>query len=325
MFFQNAYEGQNRWWRWLLTIFITLLLWMAGHIPLIIFANRETARLGISDLDIDQLVLHPDLDRNLFLLLALVPFVLGFLTLRFLIIRLHKKSLRSVMTGRARFDWGRASLGFAVWFLLVGVAAFAVLPAGSYTYQFNPSVFWPLLAIGLLLIPIQTTLEELFFRGYLMQGISLLIKNKLAPLILVTLMFTFMHISNPEFNTDYTKGFLGYFVVSVLLGVTTVLDDGLEVACGIHAANNVFAAVIFSTKGGSFVTDSIFVTTLSEMMKFSPYADIAICVAGFLIFYYLLGWRFSTLLEPTVPLAHPDESGPKECEDPEVGAVTAER
>ena len=319
MFFQNAYQGLNQWWRWLLTILLTLLFWLLGHIPLIIFANREAARLGISALDVSKLAIHPDLDRNLFLFLALIPFVLGFATLTVLISRLHKKPLRSVVTGRPRFDWRRAWLGFVVWFLIALATTFLVLPTGSYTYQFNPSAFWPLLAIGLLLIPIQTTLEEVFFRGYLMQGISLLFRNKIVPFILVTLIFTFMHIANPEFHTDYAKGFLGYLAVSTLLGIAAVLDDGLEVPCGIHAANNVFAAVVLSTKDGSFITDSIFASTLDELLRYSPHLDIGICVVAFLIFSYMFGWRFSTLFESTLPLPRPEPGN----SDPD--AVAAER
>ena len=326
MFFQNAYEGRNRWWRWLLTILGTLLMWLLGHVPVIIFADHETTRLGISDLDITKLMLHPDLDRNLFLALALVPFVLGFATLRFFITRLHKKSLRSVMTGRPRFDWRRAWLGFVIWLLIFGGATFAFLPSVSYSFQFNPSVFWPLLAIGLLLLPIQTTFEEVFFRGYLMQGASLLFKNKLVPLIIVTLLFTFMHVENPEFFTNYTTGFLIYLSVSVLLGLAAVLDDGLEVPCGIHAANNLLAAVVISTKDGTFSTDSLFVTTVAEALKFSPYVDIGLCVIAFCIFSYLFGWRFSTLFEPTVPAALPDAAPATERPDSEGhAAVVAER
>ena len=303
MFFQNAYEGKNRWWRWLLTISLTLLMFILGHLPLIIFANAEATRLGVNLEQIDALALHPDMDRNLFLLLMLVPFAVGFVTLRLLISWVHKRSLRSVMTGRPQFDWRRASLGFVVWLLVNGVATFFVLPASSYTYQFNPSVFWPLLAIAVLLIPIQTTFEEVFFRGYLAQGISLLFKNKLATFVLVTLMFTFVHVANPEFGADYSTGFIAYLAISTLLGLVAVLDDGLEVPCGIHAANNIFAAAIFSTKDGSFKTDSIFTTTMSDILKFSPQLDVAICVAAFIILFYLFGWRFSTLFGPTVPMA----------------------
>ena len=306
MFFQQAYEGRNQWWRWLVTTVTTVLLWLVGHIPLIIFVNREAARLGLSDLDISTLVADPDLDRNLFLLLALIPFVLGFATLRFLIRRMHKRSLRSVMTGRPRFDWRRASLGFAVWFLLIGAATFALLPSASYSYQVSSSTFWPLLAIGLLLIPIQTTFEEVFFRGYLAQGIALLFKNKLAALIIVALIFTSVHAANPEFYSDYANGLIIYLAVSLFFGMVAVMDDGLEVPCGIHAANNVFAAVILSTKDGSFVTNSVFVSTVRETMQFSPYIDVGLCVIGLFIFYYMFGWRFSTLLEPTEPTARND-------------------
>jgi membrane protease YdiL (CAAX protease family) len=310
MFFQKAYEGRNSWWRWLLTIVATLLAWGLGQIPLVFFIFAEASRLGIVPANMGPLLLNPGLNRNVFLLLGLLPFVLGLATFRLCIVRLHKKPMLSVITGRSRFDWGRAFVGFAVWMVLIAASSFALLPSTGYTYQFNPSAFWPLLAIALFLIPIQTTTEEIFFRGYLMQGLSLLLKNKLAPLILIIVIFAAVHVGNPEFYTDYLTGFLGYLAISTLLGFAAVMDDGLEIPCGIHAANNIFAVAILSARDGTFSTDSIFVSSVKDLMAFSPYIDIGLAAGGFVIFAVIYKWRASTLFEPTVPAERPDQRDP---------------
>jgi membrane protease YdiL (CAAX protease family) len=306
MFFLKAHEGRNAWWRWLVTIIGTLAFWFAGYIPLLAFVAMESRRLGVSEDSLLGEALPPDIDRNLFLLLSLFPFAVAFGALWFFITRLHKKRLLSVMTGRSRFDWRRVFLGFAVWLVVLTAGNFLILPP-EVQYQFDPARFWPLLIIALLMIPIQTTFEEVFFRGYLMQGISLLAKNKIVPLIAVTLLFTAVHFANPEFNTNYLTGILAYLSLSTLFGLTAVLDDGLEVPCGIHAANNLFLVLVLSPVDGSFTTYAVFNATIAELMKYSPQGDIAVAVLMFCVLFYALGWRFSTLAEPTRPGEIADE------------------
>jgi len=300
MFFQRAHEGRNAWWRWIVTIVGTVVFWFIGYIPLLGFAAKEATRLGITLDDFLSQPLPPEADRNLFLLFSLIPFAVAFCALWFFIALMHHKRLLSVMTGRARFDWKRVFLAFALWVIVLAIGNFVILPP-EIRYQFDPASFWPLLVIALLLIPVQTTFEEVLFRGYLMQGVSLLTRSKVAALIVITLLFTALHFDNPEFNTDYMKGVLTYLSLSLLFGLSAVLDDGLEVPCGIHAANNLFLVLIVSPVDGSFVTNALFAAPLAELMKYSPYGDIVAAALMFCALFYWLNWRFSTLTEPTIP------------------------
>jgi uncharacterized protein len=303
MFFSNAHEGRNAGWRWLVTITGTLAFWFAGYIPLFAFVGMEATRLGLSEDAFLTGALPPQTDRNLFLLFSLIPFAVAFAALWFFITRLHKKRMLSVMTGRPRFDWRRVFLAGAVWLLVLAVGTFGIMPAGTFQYQFAPSTFWPLVLLALILIPLQTTFEEVFFRGYLMQGVSLLARNKLAPLIVVTLLFTLVHFANPEFNTDYVKGVLTYLTLSLLFGLTAVIDDGLEVPCGIHAANNLFLVLVLSPAGGSFTTYALFSASMADLMRMSPWVDIASGAIAFCALFYAINWRFATLAAPTGPQA----------------------
>jgi membrane protease YdiL (CAAX protease family) len=313
VFFQKAHDGRNRWWRWLLTITGMLAVFFLAQIPIYALIVQEAARLGISQQAFLSGGLPAGVDRNLFLLLFLLPFVLGFGALWLLINWIHRKSLLSVVTGRARFDWRRVSTGFVFWFALQGLVIFALLPAGSYQFQFDPSAFWPLLAIAVLAIPIQTSLEEVFFRGYLMQGISLLAKNKLVPLILVTAVFAFLHYPNPEFSSNYGIGATEYLLMSALLGLTTVLDDGLELPIGIHAANNVFLTAVLSTTGGTLQTNAPFQTGLDTLAQHFLLLSVLPYLFAFAVLSLMFRWRFSTLLEPTAPLSDPRRPQSFEC------------
>lgn len=302
MFFEKAHEGRNGWWRWLLTILITLGVMILANVPLFTFLGMEAERLGINADQFDLGSPPRGLDRNRFFALFLAPFVAGFFALWLCIRLLHAKPFLSAVTGRPRFDWRRAAIAFVVWFVLLGAGSFAFLPAGSLTLQFDPSAFWPLLLIAFALIPIQGAFEEILFRGYFMQGLSLLAKNKLVPLIVVTVLFTLVHAGNPEFSADQLRIGLSYLTVAALFGLIAVLDDGLEAPCGVHAANNIFGAVVLRPDAsGTFFTDSLFTAPFAALLNLSPWLDLATALTAFCIFFYVFGWRFSKILEPVKP------------------------
>ena len=300
MFFQNAFIGRNSWWRWPVTIIGTMLVLLVAQVPLIFFAATEAQRLGISP---DALLgrLPAESDRNVFLALFLFPFAAAFIALALLIRWVHKKPLRTVMTGRRQFGWGRALFAFLLWMGILTAIVLFFLPEDAYVYSFDPQKFVPLVAVALLMFPLQIATEEVFFRGYLMQGFALLARNKLVPLIIVSLLFFGAHMSNPEFATGNPAFILDYAMITLFLGLAAVLDDGLEVPCGIHAANNIFIATIFNTSDGTFQTDALFQTNLAVLSEFPLMFSFAPYLTAFIIFFIVFGWRVSTLFEKVSP------------------------
>lgn len=298
MFFENARMGHNAWWRWGLTILGTLVIWAGGHAPLIVFTVVEARRLGLDGEAILSGELPPGIDGNLFLLVSLFPLAAAFFGLWGLIRLLHRKPLLVVITGRARFAWGRAFAGFAVWFTICVAGLFTLLPPDSYRWAFDSGQFLPLLLIALFVLPLQTTFEETFFRGYLMQGVSLLTGERLVPLLVITVVFVAIHAGNPEFGDDWVKGFFTYFGLSLLLGLATVFDDGIEVAAGIHAANNMVLVLIFSPSEGSLDSAALFKTSLPAMLASAPWSELVSAALGLAALMAIFRWRVSRLFAP---------------------------
>ena len=52
-----------------------------------------------------------------------------------------------------------------------------------------------------------------------------------------------------------------YISAGLALGIMTIMDDGLELALGLHAATNIYGALIVSYEGSAIQTDSIFKTS----------------------------------------------------------------
>ena len=138
--------------------------------------------------------------------------------------------------------------------------------------------------------------EELFFRGYLIQGLSQIFKNGIIPLMISSLLFGLAHMSNPEVQKFGWSIMLSYYVIFALfMGCITFLDEGLELAIGIHFANNMISGLLVSTRDSVLKPYSIL-----ETKNENPYLEL-ICwffMAGltFLVFVKKYKWNNFNLL-----------------------------
>lgn len=197
---------------------------------------------------------------NLAFVLLVGPLSFACLFLLFWVKVLHQQSIRSLTTSRPKVDWGRVFFSFSLWAVLtivmVSLAYFS--NPENFHYNFQPVPFFAFLILAILLIPLQTSFEEYFFRGYLMQGIGVITKSRLWPFLITSVLFGIMHIANPE------VGKMGYIIMvyyigtGFFLGILTLMDEGLELALGFHAANNLIGALLITSDWSAFQTHSIF-------------------------------------------------------------------
>jgi membrane protease YdiL (CAAX protease family) len=172
---------------------------------------------------------------------------------------IHGQSIRSLTTSRKKVDWKRIFFSFTLWgtFTTITTLILFYLSPESFVVNYDPIKFFPFLIIALLLIPLQTSFEEFFFRGYLMQGIGVVTKNKLIPLFITSITFGVMHIANPEVGKLGMIIMVYYIGTGFFLGIITLMDEGLELALGFHAANNLIGALLVTADWTAFQTHSI--------------------------------------------------------------------
>lgn len=190
----------------------------------------------------------------------LVPFVFLMFLLLIWVKFVHKQSLVSLITSRTKVDWQRIFYSFFLWAIaLVGITLISYLTdAESYTIQFEWSKFLGLFLIAVVLVPIQTSFEELFFRGYFMQGTYMMFGKRMISLVLSSVIFGLMHAGNPEVEALGPQIMIMYIGSGFFLGILTLLDEGTELALGYHAANNLIGCLLLTTSDGVFQTPSIF-------------------------------------------------------------------
>ena len=172
---------------------------------------------------------------------------------------IHGQSIRSLTTSRKKVDWKRIFFSFTIWgiFTVATTLILYYLSPESFVINFNPVKFFPFLIIALLLIPLQTSFEEYFFRGYLLQGIGVISKSRLIPLVITSVTFGLMHIANPEVGKLGPIIMVYYIGTGFFLGILTLMDEGLELALGFHAANNLIGALLVTADWTAFQTHSI--------------------------------------------------------------------
>ena len=199
-------------------------------------------------------------EPNLNLFLLLLSFVFSLAGIYFAVRFLHRQKFISIVTSRKRIDWRRVAFSFCIWaiFTLISTLLTYHYSPADFVINFQPIPFLILAVIATFLVPIQTSVEELIFRGYLMQGLANLAKNKWVPLLVTSGIFGLMHLFNPEVTKMGNIIMVYYIGTGLLLGIMTLMDEGMELALGFHAANNLIGALLVTTDWSAFQTYSIF-------------------------------------------------------------------
>jgi len=259
MFIQNALKVKNNIWRYALGIFIIFIFTQIGSIPFIIAIFNKVGLEGAANLDPSKMMTILE-NSNLTFFYTLLTFFVGFIGFLIVIKYLHNQSVLSITTSRKTIDYKRILTSFtAISVILVLNILFSFLISpDDYILQFNLNDFLILLLIAVIFIPIQTSLEEYVFSGYLMQGFGVMFNNKWLPLILTSFSFGFLHFYNPEIMKLGSILLVHYVATGLFLGILTLMDDGMELALGFHAGNNLLIALIVTADWTVFQTTSIF-------------------------------------------------------------------
>lgn len=259
MYLRQALKIEHDWWRYLVGLMIILFAWQfIGSVPLIVGLLMNVS--SFADIPMDIGGMSEALGGNSFLFLMLISFAIGFVGLIVVIKFIHKQSLRHLTTSREKVDWKRIFFAFLFWGIISSgmvLADYYFNPEG-YVFNFNLEPFLILCAIAIILVPIQTSFEEYLFRGYLMQGIGTMVKNKWLPLVLTSVVFGLLHLANPEVDKLGYVIMVYYIGTGFFLGIMTLMDEGLELAIGFHAANNLFTALLVTADWTAFQTHSVF-------------------------------------------------------------------
>lgn len=249
MFIEQAFKYKHDFWRYLVGSVIIFLASIVGQIPFSLVIISDVFKDGKNFFDLKQYEVMSVLEPNLNLFLLLLSFVFAFIGLLLALKLVHDQTLKSITTARKKVDWKRIMFAFLLWGSISVAMVFIDYSANpdKYVWNFQLQHFLILLVIVITLIPVQTSVEEWVFRGYLMQGFGWLAKNRCFPLLMTSLIFGVLHIANPEVEKLGYGVLIFYIGTGLFLGIITLMDEGLELALGFHAANNLFTALLVTS------------------------------------------------------------------------------
>ncbi len=276
-----AHSGKNEWWRYIIAVLLILFMWqILGALPGAVLLIWSTLRDGLP-LGSDFGNFPGTTTGFIVLMLASVFFMCGiYLAIRFI----HRRPFLTLITPARSIVWRRLFQGFAVWFILAalmsGIEAF--LYPGRYDWSLDMNRFLQFVFLALIFVPIQTSAEELFFRGYILQGIGLRKRNIWILSAISGLLFGLPHLLNPEASVNYPLLFLYYFSFGFSLAYITLREGRLELALGAHAANNLFSFIFANYTSSVLPTPSLFTITVLDAVYSVPAALI-----GMVIFIWL--------------------------------------
>jgi membrane protease YdiL (CAAX protease family) len=297
-FLEAALTGKHTPWRYIGGTSLILFIWLGigsvvSAIMIAFFAvlgNLNLQDLTQLTLDLTAIGMIP------YYLILSASFIIFFLGIWLTVELVHRRRLRTLVTGAHRVNWRRIWLGGGIWVLLAVVASlveYLIWPE-TFSIRFDWRAFLPFFLLAIFLTPIQTTSEELFFRGYLVQGGSLISRNAIFLSLWSGILFAIPHLANPEVAANLVLVSLTYFVLGAFLAWISLKDGTLELALGVHAGNNLFAALAVTFPDSALPTPAIFYTT-----HFDPLFSLIVQVLACFLFYLLVfGWRKRQL--PTV-------------------------
>lgn len=263
-FIQQGFKGRTEWYWYVLTIFVVFIFWqIIGVIPLTVAAFSKVENFNQFIEAAGDAFATVGLNSNLYLFLALLTLIMGLVGLLLSVKYIHNRPIKTIITSRSSIDWNRVLYGFGVWFLIsvVVLTIGIILEPENLVWNFKPIPFLILVLISFIFIPLQTTFEELLLRGYLMQGLGVLAKNRWVPFIFTSLIFGLLHGANPEVDKLGPGVMIFYIGTGVFFAMATLLDEGTELALGMHAANNIVAALFVTADWAAFQTEALYIDT----------------------------------------------------------------
>ncbi len=297
-------EGGNKPWMYLLgimaVVFSYLIIGGLLIMPLVAFALE--AGVTADELARNQYVVFDPvrlgINKNIILMVQFGLFVAAFIGLFLAVKLIHRKRFISVVTGFEKFRYSKFFFAFMLWasILVISMLVTYFSSPGDLKLQFDATKFFQLFLVCIVFLPIQTLTEEVFFRGYMLQGLSQVFRNGIIPLIITSFFFASAHMSNPETGAyGPALMFTYYFVFAVFLSAITLLSEGLELAYGIHLSNNLISALMVTSDHSVLKTDAIFYTTAEDA---GAELVLAICtiVAVFVVFLFKYRWRNFSLI-----------------------------
>lgn len=274
--------------RWILGTVIILISWLAIGSALTILASSIfnldlSALAGTDEVSLEIVRSYAPWQAASAVLISFLPLLVAPVLLhRYLL----KGEVRGLFTRSGRSFSAEVRLGALVMtalLLATGIPDF-IFNNSDYEWSFDLSKFLPYLLVALLLIPMQTTAEEVFYRGWIQQRLEKSGRSIWLVSTIGGLLFALPHLANPEVSGSLILPVIGYGSTGFMLTWVTMRDKSMGLAVGAHAANNIVAGLLVSSADSALPSASLYLT---PEVSWGPAAGVSVLLIP--LFIWLTG------------------------------------
>lgn len=245
---------RHRWWRPLVTVAVTVAAWL-------VLSNLFSFAVGYvvagdpalaAALATGGPLPNPNHPVGAFHLFGQLALLLPAIALGVRVGEGRSLGTLSSVAGRLRLDRLRSSFAVAVAVLLVmvGLATVIGLATGSVPAPRVTGTTVGMLAVALLLVPVQAAAEEFAFRALPQQVLGAWLKSPWWGILLPVPLFVAGHLYD-------LPGLVSVGVLALVAGILTWRTGGLEAAIALHVVNNILGVGLAAFGMGDLAATSI--------------------------------------------------------------------
>ena len=271
----NLPNGKFQFWRYFVITVLVIGITLVTQLLLIFIAS-------LIEGNFDVLNFSP----TMLLWVTMLPFAVLLIFLLIAIRVLHQQSIQSIFTQKAVFDKNLFIKSFFLWFFLSAIAdiILAMIQPGNYSFTFSGKLFFPYMIIAVGLILMQISAEEILFRHYLLHGFFRLFRIRWVAIIAQALLFGLLHGANPEVSTYGLLTTMPFYIgIGLILGWFTFQSKGLEIAIGLHLANNIYATAMVTFEGSAIPSPALF-----TIKQYQPEIGLIVFLLSAIIFGFVM-------------------------------------
>ncbi len=268
-------DGKFNFWRYLLLIAIIIVVVLVTQAILLVVASLIEGSLDIFN--------YPSMTL---LWVTMLPFAVLLVFLVPGIALIHKQSLKTIFTQKPNFNFKLLITSAILWFGLSSLAdiIISILQPGNYVFSFSLKSFLPFMLFAIFLIAFQISAEEVLFRSYLLHGFARLFRLRWLGVVVQAILFGILHGANPEVSAYGLLTTMPFYIgIGLLLGWLSFRNKGLEIALGLHFANNFYATSMVTFSDSAIPSPAIF--TISN---YQPETGLIAFVFMAIIFAFLI-------------------------------------
>ncbi len=246
----NIPQSKHQFWRYLLVSVVIIFVTLIFQTLLIFLASIFEGNFDV--MQYSSLTL---------LWVSMLPFFALLITLLIGIRVIHQQPLKTIFTQKRYFSKKLVIKAFVIWFLLSSLSdiVLAILQPGNYSFTFEAKPFITYMLLAFFLLLIQITAEEVLFRHYYLDGFLRLFRKPWFAIAAQALLFGLLHGANPEVTAYGLLTTMPYYIgMGLILGWLTIKSKGLEIALGIHFANNLYATAMVTFKESAIPSPALF-------------------------------------------------------------------